>query len=172
MIITPEILTPDFFIAIGFIGGLIGGLFSGITGGSKSKSQSGPPAYSQEAGRALLDYALGRDTGNLPTSADLLAAAGPTLGQQLSAPGVNWYDILGGSTQNTNTNALDAVFSQLAQRSAMPTGKAPMKKASNIKGRMSEPEKLATYLRMFGGQGNDPFRYNSPIHNYYKMGGM
>ena len=80
MIVTPELLTPDLLIVIGFIGGLIGKAVGSIFGGGKSKSKSGPPGYAQDAGKQLLKY--GTDMG-LPSQRTLLQAGGPTFGQTL-----------------------------------------------------------------------------------------
>ena len=184
MIPLPELLfSPDFLLVVAWIGaalGLAGSLFGG--GSKKSKNKSGPPAYAQEAGRTLLDYALGRDseaTAGLPSGSDLLAAAGPTLGQELSLPGVNWYDALkSGPTGQTGADgtmmgsamgggsALDGVFGKLMERSRMP---AP---GSNKKAKTEpDPNELNNLLKkyhQFSQMGGSPYAQMNP--EYRKLG--
>lgn len=156
----PELLSPDLLIAVGFIGGLIkGALGSLFGGGSSSKSKSGPPAYAQEAGRALLDYALGREsdaTANLPAGADLLAAAGPTFGKELSVPGVNWLDALRGGDGgggmvgfgSHQVSPLSDIFSRVAKRDTRRKMPKTEKKPGVGTGMMDPGYQM--YLKMMG----------------------
>lgn len=130
MFVVPDLLLSlPLFFAFGFLGDLIKGLF----GGSSSKSKTSLPGFAMDSGNLLHSLAKEMMKPGNPFTFGLEKAGGPSFTEQLSGPGMNWYDALTGGTSYGSPSAdgsmlmraggdtgegIDNMFDMLAPRNA------------------------------------------------------